>query len=144
MYYFAYGSNCLESRMLKRCPSASVVGLDYLNDCKLVFNKKGLDKTAKANIKYSKGGVVYGIIYNITAEDLKQLDVAEGNGIHYQRTQLTTSFLREKVEVYIAVKDRTDNFIHPSKEYRDIIVQGMLQFKFDEAYINKIKQLKVV
>lgn len=75
--YFAYGSNINLNQMADRCPAAEVVGPVILEDYKLLFrgNYRG---TGVATIKPHKGRKVYGLLWNITPECKKALDVYEG------------------------------------------------------------------
>lgn len=75
--YFAYGSNINLSQMAYRCPAAEVVGPVILEDYKLLFrgNYRG---AGVATIKPHKGRKVYGLLWNITPECEKALDVYEG------------------------------------------------------------------
>ena len=93
-YYFAYGSNIDEDQMLSRCPYSMKVYKGFLKGHKLF---------ASHNSKYWKGGVfsikeqensmVYGIIYEITPEDLENLDRYEGYPTVYDRKEMEIDVL---------------------------------------------------
>ena len=71
--YLAFGSNMSAQRMHKRLgwsPSRSGV---ILPDYEMVFNKHSNDG-GKANIMYSPGDLVEGILYSVNEEDLLILD----------------------------------------------------------------------
>ncbi|MDZ4992105.1 gamma-glutamylcyclotransferase [Clostridium perfringens] len=92
MVYFAYGSNLSLEQMKRRCPEAiPMVGV-HLEDYKLVYNKY-------ADIIPCQGERVYGAIYELSINDLKNLDefemyphlyekidlkVQDSNGIFYE------------------------------------------------------------
>lgn len=77
MFYFAYGSNLLSSRLIGRVGDVRVVGVASLHGYTLAFNKRSKDGTAKANIEQGKG-VVLGVIYKLTKHQMKKLDPFEG------------------------------------------------------------------
>jgi len=89
-YYFAYGSNMDEKQMLERCPNIKYYGKGYLPDYKLAFTRKSIKwDGAVADILVSPGDIVWGLIYAITEEDLKKLDVFEGHPTRYKRKKET-------------------------------------------------------
>lgn len=87
--HFAYGSNMDPTRIaerLKRLPQATRA---YLNGYRLRFNKraKGKPGIGWANIvRGEDSDTVYGLLYDLTEEELKKLDGFEGviEG-HYRR-----------------------------------------------------------
>lgn len=85
-YYFAYGSNMDNAQMTERCPNARYIGKGYLPDYKLAFTRNSRKwDSAVADILVSPGETVWGIIYIVTDEDLKKLDIREGHPTIYRR-----------------------------------------------------------
>ena len=76
--YFAYGSNMNPERMGKRCPGATVIGVALLRGYRL-------SERLYADIDPEPGGAVHGVLYAITAEHLKSLDLCEGCPRTYRR-----------------------------------------------------------
>lgn len=78
--YFAYGSNMNANRLSGRIGGRSVSGrLGMLLDYSVVFNKKTSNNDyAYANIEYRCKNVVFGMLYDLTGHELKQLDLDEG------------------------------------------------------------------
>ena len=58
-YYFAYGSNILTSRLLTRLGKYHLAFSASLKDYEFIYNKKGKDGTAKANLQKKEGSTVY-------------------------------------------------------------------------------------
>lgn len=78
IYYFAYGSNMDVEQMQFRCPDAIRVAKATLHNYKLTEREF-------ADIDESAGGAVYGLLWRISAADLKALDRYEGFPTVYQR-----------------------------------------------------------
>ncbi|KAG5638970.1 hypothetical protein H0H81_008190 [Sphagnurus paluster] len=83
--YFAYGSN------LRRCPGSNYIGIALLTGWKWFINTCGY-----ANVKWSTGDVVYGMIYTLTPEDEAKLDQFEGVPKDYIKQTLCVEFLGER------------------------------------------------
>lgn len=76
--YFAYGSNMSFDRIFKRCPHVKYLKTGCLNNWEFLFNKEKMDKTGAANIRRCSGKTVWGVLYELTSEDLLKLDFFEG------------------------------------------------------------------
>lgn len=88
IYYFAYGSNCNLEQMARRCPKAKKVGAVTLDGYKLTFNGKH-SGTGVASIKRKKGAIVNGLLWEITQECEKSLDIYEGFPHLYTKKTVT-------------------------------------------------------
>lgn len=75
--YFAYGSNLLRARMRQRVPRAAAAGVACLDGFRLTWDKRGSDRSGKANLRRAAGGRVWGVIYALPDEDWPQLDACE-------------------------------------------------------------------
>ncbi|MFC5511858.1 gamma-glutamylcyclotransferase family protein [Massilia jejuensis] len=87
MFYFAYGSTMPARRLKARVPSSETVGVAVLDRHRLAFHKRGFDGSAKCDVieTGSQEDRVYGVVYEIGADQLPQLDTAEGRGFGYER-----------------------------------------------------------
>ena len=81
--YFAYGSNMDTARMLARCPSARLVGKATLRGYRLV-------ERLYADIEPAGGRVAEGVVWTVTAADLRRLDGFEGVGSGCYRRRVYT------------------------------------------------------
>ena len=142
MLYFAYGSNMFQKQMLERCPTSVFVCKDHVEGYSLVFNKKGLDKTGKANIILDDTGVVYGAVYRVNEFDTYQLDEYEGLGVHYLRSAIKLHS-GCTCHVYIAVQGRCDMSLKPSKAYKKRLLLGLRALDAPYEYIKKIERLRI-
>ena len=87
-FYFAYGSNINLNQMEYRCPNAQVVGPVVLENYKLLF-RSNTRNAGVATIKPHKGRKVYGLLWKITPECEKSLDIYEGYPRLYGKEDVT-------------------------------------------------------
>ena len=86
--YFAYGSNINLDQMAHRCPNAQVVGPVVLENYKLLF-RSNTRNAGVATIKPHKGRKVHGLLWKITPECEKALDLYEGWPRLYEKEDVT-------------------------------------------------------
>jgi gamma-glutamylcyclotransferase (GGCT)/AIG2-like uncharacterized protein YtfP len=79
MFYFAYGHNTNTKEMLKRVPTASLVGTATLADHKLVFHRF-------AGVKKESDSQVHGVLWRVSKAGEVVLDECEGLGVDYKKT----------------------------------------------------------
>lgn len=147
MYYFAYGSNMSTERIKKRCPGAYSMHTVCVRQYKLTFNKLGNDGSGKANIvrtgKHSD--VVYGVLYYVPHTDVPALDRAEGEGTHYERKRFKVRSVltnrRISCAVYTALRV-SDKPLLPTPKYKQLILDGLAEFKLPAAYSADVAVLK--
>lgn len=117
MVYFAYGSNLSLEQMKRRCPEAIPMIMVHLDNYKLTYNKY-------ADIVPCQGERVYGAIYELSINDLKNLDKFE-----------RYPYLYEKIDVKVQDSNGIfyDAFAYvmiekgnklPEDDYLDIIDKG--------------------
>jgi hypothetical protein len=76
--YFAYGSNLATRRMRERAPGARPRGPARLDGWRLTTDKPGRNGTAKVNLVRDPGSSVWGVLWEMGAEELARLDRHEG------------------------------------------------------------------
>ena len=123
--YFAFGSNMSAQRMRERLgwsPSRSGV---ILHDYEMIFNKHSNDG-GKANIMYSPGNLVEGILYSVNEEDLLILDKYEGVATkQYKRHDIEVQNNKKKSVSAVAYKAlNTGKVSAPTEEYLNYILEG--------------------
>ncbi len=144
MLYFAYGSNLDQEQMRERCPDSKLVGKAVLKNYKLDFDifssKRG---GGCADIIPSSDDEVWGLLYELTEQDMKKLDAAEGvDGGHYRRIVVTVEDNSERileVQTYEAVDKKP--FIKPTRAYLAMIKTGARQFNFPESYRKELERV---
>ena len=148
-FVFAYGSNLDPARMQERVVSARWVTRSVLPRHELRFHKRGWrDGTGKANAFATArtADTVYGVIWEIDAEHLADLDRHEGLGIGYERElRLFSAFVDDepvKIEawVYLATPDAIDDTLLPMKWYVKHVLRGALKNGFPGPVIQKLRE----
>ena len=141
--YFAFGSNMSSKRMQERLGwSPSRLGAILL-DYEMVFNKHSNDG-GKANIIYSPGDLVEGILYYVNEEDLLILDKYEGVAAkQYRRYEIEVRNKNKNSISAIAYKAlNTGKIIAPTEEYLNYILEGK---KFlSPAYCAKLESTETL
>ena len=121
--YGAYGSNMNLEQMATRCPKANVIGTAILNDYKRTFrgNYKGV-----ANIEACKGNSVPIVLWNITDDCERALDVYEGYPKLYIKKEIEVTAGKEikKVMVYVMAEEFADAPAKPTEYYFNVIARG--------------------
>lgn len=132
--YFAYGSNLDAEQMIRRCPSAKLVGVAHLAGFRLAF--AGSSRTwggAVATLLPDARASVSGLVWALSQADLHVLDGFEGHPRSYRRRTLavlTKDAGRLGAEVY--VKDAPIEGV-PSARYFNVILAAYREYRFDEA-----------
>jgi gamma-glutamylcyclotransferase (GGCT)/AIG2-like uncharacterized protein YtfP len=138
VYYFAYGSNMNHEQMKKRCENAKFIERGYIENYDFVYDGySSYRKGAVGNIIPCEGSIVFGALWEISEDDLKNLDRYEGYPYVYNRKLMIVKddkgleynawvYLREPQEIGM-----------PSKEYHDIVIMGAKECNLPEDYINK-------
>jgi cation transport regulator ChaC len=151
--YFAYGSNLDQVQMAQRCPGARLIGPAQLANHRMCFPRRSpVRGCAVASLEPHKGGVVWGVVYELEDDDLKRLDAREGydpvnpSAINrYCRVDVIVHRADgEKVEAvaYVAVPE--ENPGRPSSNYLKHIVEGAVAHSFPDDYIESLRAVVVV
>ena len=143
MHYFAYGSNMNWPQMKRRCPSASFVCIGRLLDYQFGITRHSrLRKCGTANVFPASGREVWGIVYDISDEDLLILDTFEDG---YRREILPIHSAEEDnapldALVYIAAIE--ENVPLPNAEYHRLILEGARHWNLPAAYVRLIEAIE--
>ncbi len=143
LLYFAYGSNMLRQRLVRRCPSASAVGAFTLPGYGIDFSKYGRDGSGKATIFAAPSDIVTGVIFRLDRAEIALLDQAEGLGRGYDRLDAVTVMpLDGKAPVqamtYSAEAVYRDETLQPFDWYRALVLAGAQQNSLPEQYIARL------
>lgn len=132
-YYFAYGSNMLPERLLKRIEKYHKAFPSKLSGHKFTYNKKSIDGTAKANIEPIDNNEVHGVCYEIDQDAFDILNKFEGG---YDRRNITiTTDKGEETKAITYISQSIDNELSPSGEYTKLILEGAKHWELDNSYI---------
>lgn len=137
--YFAYGSNMLNSQMKRRLPSARPIGIAWLDNKRMVCNKRGRDGSGKANLIESVGSITWGVLYEVDQRDLPKLDAIEGG---YRRITLSVrdgNDVPVRAETYVA--DLTTNDATAFESYKRRLIAGAREHGLPNAYVAYLEEI---
>ena len=120
--YFAYGANLNIPNMAYRCPKAKRVGNLELPDYRLVF--KGV-----ADIETAPYNKVLGVLWDVTDECEKSLDIFEGYPNLYRKEWFAVKMQDGSVEDVMYYKMNREGYALPSEAYFKTIESGYHQNK---------------
>ncbi len=142
MLYFAYGSNLDESLMKLRCKESKVLSTAWIEGYCLSFTRysSGWD-CGVADVVLCEGKEVWGLLYQITDSDLKELDKFEGYPDAYTRFQ-TDARTENKIYkgAYVYTVRLKSDFILPSSAYFNIIKRAATKHAFPEQYLESLNK----
>lgn len=141
-FYFAYGSNMERSRLQNRVGHLVDHGMATLKNYSLLFNKQSINKSGKANIKAVEGENIFGVLYELSEE---QLNILDKNEQGYKRTLIKVGIDGHEIEVqtYIALEDKINNNLLPTEEYLSYIINGARDHNLPEEYQSFLKSTPV-
>jgi gamma-glutamylcyclotransferase (GGCT)/AIG2-like uncharacterized protein YtfP len=140
--YFAYGSNMNWRQMQRRCPSSQFVCVGRLPDYRFAIARHSrLRNCGTANIFPEKGSEVWGIVYQVSDQDLILLDSFEDG---YRREQILIHPINDGVRpleslVYIAPKE--DAPPPPDADYKRLMLEGALHWRLPDDYRIMLEKL---
>lgn len=140
VYYFAYGSNMLTSRLVDRVGAVTTVGNAMLSGYSFRFNKPSLDGSGKANLVETKDCTVPGVLFQLIDKQLENLDKYEGAPNHYARTNVEVKIDSKTYSAitYLATSKYSRKFsIKPSDEYLSLIVEGAKEHYIPNTHVYK-------
>lgn len=132
--YFAYGSNLSTRQMAQRCADAAPVGVAVLRGHRLAFTRfSPAWGGGVADAVVAEGDSVWGLLYELTPEDLAALDGHEGG---YERVRALVETLDGRAARAWAyrVADKAD-FTPPTAEYLGVIRAAAARLGFPDSYL---------
>lgn len=134
---FAYGSNMLRARIQARVPSARAIGTALLAAKALRWHKRGQDGSGKCDIvdSIAPGAQVFGVLYELAADEKHRLDEAEGLGTGYEEVELVVVMAGRKVRVSAYRALLVQHGILPFSWYRALVVAGARQHRLPADYV---------
>lgn len=138
-FVFAYGSNMCLERMVDRIRSAVSIGMGALHSHRLVFHKRGVDGSAKANAIHTgnRDDTIWGVLFQIDSDHKPTLDEFESVGIGYQ-TAVTNIRMSDGSHVhawtYFALSTAIEDGLKPFTWYKDFVLRGARQHGLPSHY----------
>lgn len=126
----------LSARLKARCPSARVLGIAEFPGHQLRWHKRSADGSGKCDaVPASAAQSVFGVVYEIDANEKAALDQAEGLGHGYDQKGATVIVNSDTVAVSIYFATRTDPSLKPYSWYKTIVVAGATEHDLPASYI---------
>lgn len=118
VYMFSYGMNTNLSGMLMRCERATPLGVFCLRDHRFDFRYH-------ADVVYSPGDQVWGMLWSLNDDDFAAIDRVEGYPNYYTRKQVTVGNDDMQVRnVWVYHMQVQDEVLYPPQHYWDMVLEG--------------------
>ena len=148
LWYFAYGSNMQTATFcgrrgidLRRAFAARAAGW------RLVLDKPPLIPVGEAfaNIVAAPEAEVFGVVYEVTAEELAHVELTEGVLIdNYRRVEIRVQTLGaapEELAACTLVSDQHDPALRPSARYMACLIAGAEEHGLPAAWIDFLRSV---
>lgn len=157
MLYFAYGSNMAAETMKKRCPNAQGLFIATLANHSLAFtHKSAKTKTGTLDIIPFPDRVVYGVVYDLTPDDLFGLYQAEGfqplrdknayipKTVHVVSYPANEVFMVECNTMAFHVQTKSLEHISPHIQYMENVIHAARKLRLPNEYIRFLRSIPTV
>jgi gamma-glutamylcyclotransferase (GGCT)/AIG2-like uncharacterized protein YtfP len=151
--YFAYGSN-MDTATLggRRGVAWTRAGAAFLDGWRIAFDKPSMLGTGEgmATILRDAASSLWGVVYDISTEDLDHLELTEGVRIgHYERVEVpvrtSDGWPGAAIETAVTLaSDHRDSSIRPTTRYRDILVRGASEHGLPAAWVDVLRRIDAV
>jgi len=121
-------------RMGSRIPGAVSRGRARLAGWRLVFNKRGRDGSAKANLAADPDGVVWGVVWEIEARALADLDAHEAGYRRVRESAETDGGAWLEVEIYVSTRLASEAL--PFDWYLEHVLRGARGHGLPDEYVS--------
>lgn len=146
LLYLTYGSNLHPSRLIERVGPVECAGKVCLPGWKLMFDKRGSDGSAKANLRAAPGSDAdaRAALYELDQKQYSILDRFEGAGRGYDSFWMDVIVDGEErsAVTYLTPSHWRAETARPWTWYRDLVVAGARFHGFPESYVQVIEQVK--
>ena len=140
MKYFAYGSNLDPAQMKKRVPQHQAIGVARAPGYRLAFTKRSSGWGGYvADLLPDEASQVWGMVYELQASDVSNLDHLEGGYKRRPITVYTGDSLAQQAEAYFVVQKEGEGA--PSERYLQVIIKGARHWGLPRDYISSLVEL---
>ena len=150
LYYFAYGSNMSTGRLRARVPSARPVFVTQLRGHTLKFHKRSeMDGSAKADAEHTgqDADVVWGVVFELEADQKPDLDAAEGLHHGYEEKQISLKDCAGQIYqawVYFASGSHKSATLKPFSWYLRFVVEGAKRHGLPHEYVELLERVESI
>lgn len=135
--YFAYGSNMSTDRLRARIHETIVVGTGVLENYTFACDKASQDGSGKGNIHKLEGSRVWGVLFDISANSLYDLDRIESG---YERIKVRILTRDGEVDAVTYLSENlTDE--PPYDTYMKYIIDGAKEHQLPEEYFQMLVRI---
>jgi cation transport regulator ChaC len=153
MLYFAYGSNLHWAQMKQRCPLAKFVCRAKLPSHRLAFTLKSARRDCGvADVLPHRAKDVWGVVYELPDDELKDLDKREGyrpakpyDQSEYTREDHYVWREGDSKRLLLVALYRGHPQLDPplpSDDYKELIVDGAKHWNLPAEYIRELESIK--
>lgn len=146
--YFAYGSNMLTRRLraTDRAPSATSLGVGYVEGRQLTFDKVSKDGSGKCDAEATGENTdrVYGVIFEIASTDKAALDKAEGLNEGYAEECVEVVTDSDKVQAMTYIATNKEPTLRPYHWYKAITIAGALEHGLPKDYVESLRAFESI
>jgi hypothetical protein len=129
-------------RIKRRVESATVISTGHLHQHSLQFHKKSVDGSAKCDIAHTRKqeDIVYGVVFELLANDKAILNSYEGLGNGYEEKQVSV-FLPNGGSVLASTYYAThiDTSLKPYHWYKEHVLRGAREHALPLEHIDAIE-----
>jgi len=148
MLYFSYGSNMSIKRLQSRVPSARFISTAFLCQHELRFHKESDDGSGKCDA-YKTGRMedsVWGVVFEIAADEKSVLDEKEnlGHGYDEKEVTLTTPAGETLRAAFTYYAIRIAQKLKPYNWYLYHALVGAEESGLPREYVERIRQVKTI
>jgi len=143
VFYFAYGSNMHPGQMRTRCPDCTFVATARLQGHRLAFTRPwaAWDGGGVADIQPSPGGVVEGVVWEITETHRNALDAYEEYPTAYMRKDVVVETFAGKALTAFAYLARPMGTYRPGRRYLQSLVDGARAHGLSPEYVASLSAI---
>ncbi len=142
--YFAYGSNMDEAQMRERCPGGRLRGNARLRGYRLAFTIYAPHRDCgAADIVADEGGEIYGLLYELEAEDITRLDALEGTPHSYRRIVVNVEADGKTLQAFAYEVVHKMATIYPSAAYLAILKTAAQAHSFPAHYLKTLDAIEL-
>jgi cation transport regulator ChaC len=135
----------LSARLTKRCPSAHPLGVAKLAGYELRWHKVSEDGSGKCDVvPATVDDVVYGVVYEINAQEKTDLDQAEGLGSGYDQKDVAVILDGKVVTASIYFATKTKPTLKPYTWYKALVVAGAKEHGLPTDYIARLEAVEAL
>jgi gamma-glutamylcyclotransferase (GGCT)/AIG2-like uncharacterized protein YtfP len=144
VHYFCYGANMNQEQIKERVGDVDLIGNGILQGFDIDFPRKGTYRDgAVASIVAKPGTSVHGIIYALSANQMKRMDEIEDIAAYERQpvTVLDGSGQSWDCVAHVAFPENSPPA--PDKAYVELIVQAAKEMGLPAAYLDRLNEINV-